>query len=85
MEFGFEINNIYHYQTATFNDDGETETIDAEIIFTLLTQALLHFGLTESITLLGGGGIRYVASESSSESITNTNLEHFMLGARNSI
>lgn len=79
----FEINNFYHYQTATFNEDGETETIDADNNFYFIDSSLVAFwGLTESITLLGGGGIRYVASESSSESITNTNLEHFMLGAR---
>ncbi len=79
----FEINNFYHYQTATFNEDGETETIDADNNFYLIDSSLVAFwGLTESITLLGGGGIRYVASESSSESVTNTNLEHFMLGAR---
>ena len=79
----FEINNYYHYQTATFNDDGETETIDAGNNFYFIDSSLVAFwGLTESITLLGGGGIRYVASESSSESVTNINLEHFMLGAR---
>ena len=49
----FEINNNYHYQTATFNDDGETETIDAGNNFYFIDSSLVAFwGLTESITLL---------------------------------
>ena len=81
--FRLEVNNLYHYQTAFFDDNGTTQNLNpGDDFFFIHSDLAVFWGLNDSFTLFGGGGIRYVSSESTSQSVTNMDLENFMFGVR---
>ena len=81
--FRLEVNNIYHYQTAFFDDNGTTQNLNpGDDFFFIHSDLAVFWGMNESLTLFGGGGIRYVSSDSTSQNVTNMDLENFMFGAR---
>ena len=79
----FEWDSLYHYKTANFNSDGVIEELNAGEDFFLIDSRLQgYYGLNQWLTLFGGAGIRYLSSATLSQTVTNTNLEHFSIGAR---
>ena len=79
----FELNNTYHYKTATFDVNGDLTNMDpGDNFYFFDSKVNVYYGLTDWLTLFGGSGLRYVESDTTSQTVSNFNIEHFNFGAR---